>query len=280
MQTFSSGDMKNIFLFLVLFVVGGCATPKVYVNPQKTSEEISEDETGCRRDADAFNDAKESLKEKEYDRCMRAKGYKAVAASKAGRVKEFKNSWVNPDVDFKGYEAIIIDPVDVSEVKVKNMNVPGTKVTEADIDRLGNQMLDRFSRMLNVLMPVVSDASEARSKKTLRIHLVLKDIAQTNIGFNAALQVVSTVSGVPILVGSKGLFSFEGVLTDFASGEKLITVSDETRSGKNSSLGGIEGFEKWHYAYNTMDYWADCLAQLIAAKTGLKYKSQLKFKLI
>jgi hypothetical protein len=156
------------------------------------------------------------------------------------------------------------------------MKVPGTKITDEDIDRLADRMLERFSKMLNVMMPVIPQ-EEAGRKKALRISLKLLDIACTNVGVNAALQ------AVPIMylpVSSKGLFSFESTITDFSTGEKLIAISDSTGSGKNSSMIGLEKFDKWKYTYNTMDYWADCLAKFLADKRGEPYKSQLKFKFI
>ncbi len=61
---------------------------------------------------------------------------------------------------------------------------------------------------------------------------------------------------------------------------KLITISDEVKASKNSSLAGAEKFEKWKQAYNVMDYWADHLAALLAKERGQEYKSRLGIKLI
>jgi len=274
--------MRNIYIFLIVtvFLYTYAAAGNVYVNPQKTAKEINADETECNGQADAQNLKDAEARQNKVNQCMQDKGYKSVPEKDAARVKGFKEAWVNPDVDFKAYEIIFIDKVDVSQVKVKNMKIPGTKVTDQNIDDLGEQMLKRFSKILSILMPVVHDKKEIVSKKALCVELKLKDIAQTNVGVNVLLQGVGMASGVPIPVSSQGLFSFEGVITDFATKEKLLTVSDEAKSDKNASIIGTEGFSKWKHAYNTMDYWADCLAKLLASKRGQKYKPQTHFKLI
>ena len=271
--------MKMVYWLLAgIIVLGGCAANTVYVNPQKTAQEIKQDEEQCQAMVDASDFKKECLRDRKYDECMKDRGYKLVAEEKVNSVKGFKEAWVDPDTDFKVYEVLLIDNVDVSQAKVKNMQVPGSKVTDKDIDDLGQQMFERFSRILNAVLPVVSDKEEARGKKTLHLTLKLNDIAQTNVGMNAAMQVIPLK--VPLPFSSKGLFSFEGTITDFLSEKKLIAVSDKAKSDKNASLVGLENFEKWKHAYNTMDYWADCLAKLLSDKRGEPYKSQLKLKVI
>lgn len=268
-------------VLILVFVLCGCAATKmVLVNPQKTAQEIKSDEEQCNLSMDVSDYKDASLREKKFNQCMKKKGYKLVPEKEAGRVKGFKEVWVNPDIDFKGYEVIFIDKVDVSQVKVKNMQIAGTQVTNEDIDKLGEEMQERFSRTLNILIPVVQDKEKIAGKRALLISLKIKDIAQTNIGFNTALQVAGEVSRLPVPGGSRGIFSLEALITDFSNGVKLITLSDESKSDKNASLVGLENFERWKHAYNTMDYWADCLAELLAAKRGQKYKSQLKLKII
>lgn len=267
--------------FVLLILLNGCATTKMaYVNMQKTANQIHEDEIQCKAviDASDFKDA--SLREKKFNQCMQERGYKFIPEKEVGRVKGFQEAWVNPDIDFKVYEAIFIEKVDVSQVKVKNMQVPGTKVTDEDIDNLGKEMSKRFLKILNVLMPVVTNEEMAAGSKALRLNLKLNDIARTNIGMNAALEILGHLTPVPIPVSSEGLFCFEGTITDFSSKEKLITILDKSKSDKNASLAGLESFQRWKHAYNTMDYWADCLAALLAQKRGQEYKSQLGLKLV
>lgn len=86
-------------------------------------------------------------------------------------------------------------------------------------------------------------------------------------------------SRIPLPGGPEGTFSFEGVIEDFSSKEKLIIISDEVKSGKNSSLAGFEKFSQWQHAYNVMDYWADKLTALLAKERGQEYKSRLRIKL-
>lgn len=267
--------MKKLYWILAgIVVLSGCATAgtKVFVNPEKTAQEMALDETECRK---VTGVTEEAASQTTYNQCMEERGYKLVPEKDAGRVKGFRQVWTDPNTDFEAYEVLVIDKVDVSEVKVKNMQVPGTKVTDEEIDSLGDQMQERFSNFLSAVIPVVSE-KEAIGKRALRLRMKLTDIACTNVGVNAALQAVP----VPYMpVSSKGLSSVEGDITDLSTGKKLVTMSDSTRAGKNSSLVGLEKFNKWKYTYETMDYWADCLAKFLAEKRGEPYKSQLNFKL-
>ena len=154
------------------------------------------------------------------------------------------------------------------------------KVTDKDIDNLGQEMLARFSKALSVVMPVIPHKEQAAGKKVLYASLKLNSISQANVTLNATLQVAGHFSPVPLPGGPEGTFSFEGVISDYPGGERLIVISDACKESKNSSLAGLESFERWKHAYNIMDYWADHLAALLAKERGEKYKSSIGIKLI
>ncbi|MBI4706395.1 MAG: DUF3313 family protein [Candidatus Omnitrophica bacterium] len=271
---------KIYFLLSLVIMLSGCATKMAYLNSKKPPEVVKKDKDDCQTvvDASDFKDA--GLKQKKFNQCMKDKGYNVVSEDKAEKIQGFKQLWINQGVDFKVYEAIFIDKVDLEQVKVNNLHIPGTKVTDEDINNLGEEMLKRFSKALSVVMPVISDIEEAAGKKILYISLKLNNISQTNVCVNAALGVAGHFSPVPLPGGPEGTFSFDGTVTDYSSKEKLITISDECKENKNASLAGLESFEKWKHAYNIMDYWADHLAALLAKERGQKYKSQLGIKLI
>ncbi len=272
--------MKNIHcLLLLVMVLSGCATKMAYLNTAKTNEEVSKDEAACNAVVDASDFKDPDLKKNKFNQCMKDKGYKVVSEDEAEKIQGFKKLWVKPGADFKAYEAIFIDKVDLSKVKVKNTNIPDTKITDEDINNLGVEMLKRFSKALSVVMPVISDKEEAAGKKVLYISLKLNNISQTNVGLSAALEVAGHFTPVPLPEGPEGTFSFEGLVVDSSGKEELITIADEVKSGKNSSLAGVEKFSHWHNAYNIMDYWADHLAALLAKERGQKYKSQLGIKI-
>ena len=273
--------MKKICCFLVLTILlSGCATKMAYLNTQKPAEEVQKDKADCQSIVDASDFKEPDLKQKKFDQCMKEKGYNIVSEDQAEKVQGFKELWVKPGADFKAYEAIFIDKVDLAQVKVKNANIPDAKVTDEDINNLGEEMLKRFSKALNDVMPVISDKEEAAGKKVLFISLKLNNISQTNVGLSAALQVAGQFTPIPLPGGPEGTFSFEGITSDFTGKEKLITISDEVKSGKNSSLVGFEKFSHWQKAYNIMDYWADHLAALLAKERGQKYKSKLGIKIL
>lgn len=270
-----------IFLIFVLLIslLTGCATKMVYLNRQKTTEAIQKDKTDCDAEVNTSDFKDPSLKEKKFNQCMQEKGYKVVSEDEAEKIQGFQGLWVKTGIDFKAYEVIFIDKVDVSQVKVKNTGIPDSKVTSQDINNLGEQMLERFSKALNVVMPVIKDQEKAAGKKVLNVSLKLISIAQTNVGLNAALQVAGHFTPIPLPGGPEGIFSFEGEIADYSSKEKLITISDETKADKNAPMIGLEDFDRWKRAYNIMEYWADHLAALLAKERGQEYKSQPTFKL-
>jgi len=271
---------KAFFIIISICFLSGCATKMAYLNTGKTAEEIRKDRDACESMVNASDLKDASLKKNKLNQCMQEKGYNVVSEDEAEKIQGFKELWINPGTDFKAYEVIFIDKVDVSRVKVDNMHIPDTKVTDEDINNLADQMSERFSKTLNAIMPVVSDKAEAAGKKALYISLKLNSIAPTNIGVSVALEVAGHMSGLPLPGPPEGLFSFEGRIADSLDNEKLITFSDEAKSDKNASLAGVENFQHWQHAYNIMDYWADHLAALLAKEREQKYKSQLKFKLI
>jgi len=272
--------MKKICCFLVLaLALSGCATKMAYLNTQKPAEELQRDKTDCQSLVDTSDFKDPDLKQKKFNQCMKDKGYNIVSEDEAEKIQGFKELWVKPGADFKTYEAIFIDKVDLSQVKVKNTNIPDTKVSDEDINNLGVEMLKRFSQVLSVTMPVIANKEDRAGKNVLYISLKLNNIFQTNVGLSATLEVAGHFSPVPLPGGPKGTFSFEGVITDFSSKEKLITISDEVKSDKNSSFAGSEKFSHWQCAYNIMDYWADHLAALLAKERGREYKSRLGWKL-
>jgi hypothetical protein len=261
--------LKNRYCLLLLVVfLSGCATKMAYLNTAKTSDEVSKDEAACNAVVDASDFKDHDLKQKEFNRCMKNKGYNAVSEDEAEKIQGFKQLWVKPGADFKSYEAIFIDKVDLSQAKV----------TDEDRNNLGEEMLRRFSKILSAAMPVISDREETAGRKVLYISLKLNNVFQTNVGLSAALKVAGEFTPIPLPGGPEGTFSFEGIISDFSGKEKLIVISDEVKSNKNSSLAGFENFSHWQKAYNIMDYWADHLAALLAKERGEKYKSQLGIK--
>jgi len=274
--------MKKSCLILILSVaLCGCATKMAYLNTQKLPEEVKKDKTDCQAvvDSSDFKDA--GLKQKKFNQCMKDKGYNVVSEDRAEKIQGFKEVWIKPQADFKAYEAVFIDKVDLSQMKV-DMHLPGAKASEKDINNLGEEMLRRFFKALNVVLPVIQDQKDAAGKKIFYLSLKLNKASQANIGLSTALQVAGqfTPSFVPLPDAPQGAFSFEGVITDYSSGEKLVIFSDECNTDKNASLVGVENYERWKHAYNIMDYWADHLAALLAKERGLKYKSRMGIKLI
>lgn len=274
--------MKNKYYSLILILfLSGCASKMAYLNTQKPPEEVMKDKDDCQKAVDKDVSKNDGLKRKKFNQCMKGKGYNVVTQEKAQKLQGFIQVWIKPRVDFKSFDAIFIDKVDVSQLKI-DMNLPGSKVSEKDINTLGEEMFKRFSAALGSVVPVILDKDKAAGKKVLYIRLELNKAAQTNFGLNTGLQIAGqfTPPFMPLPDAPLGAFSFKASAADYSTREKLIIILDECEEDKNASLAGIENFEKWKHAYNIMDYWADHLAGLLAKERKEKFKSRLGIKLI
>jgi len=262
-------------------VMSGCAAKMAYLNTQKPPEEVKKDKADCQAVADSSDFKDADLKQKKFNQCMKDKGYNVVSEDKAKKIQGFGELWIKPQADFKVYEAVYIDRVDLSQLKV-DMHLPGGKANEADINNLGEEMLKRFSKALGLVMPVMPDQKNAIGKKVLYVGLKLNKASRAQTGISTALQVAGhfTPPFTPLPDPPIGTFSFEAVFADYSSRDKLIIVSDECEKDENSSLVGLEKYERWKHAYNIMDYWSDHLAALLAKERGQKYKSRLGIKLV
>lgn len=271
------GIMKNIFIILTLALgLSGCATKMAYLNTQKTGEEIKSDTAACEAAVNSSDFKNPALKENKINQCMQEKGYKVVSEEEAEKIQGFRELWVKPGIDLKAYEVAFIDKVDLSRLRAGSAQ----KIADEDIDTLGKEMLGRFVKALDSVVPVVTDKEKAAGKKALHISLKLNSAAATDIGMSAAFEAVGQMSSIPLPGAPEKMFSFEGAITDLSGEEKLITFTDEAKSDKNASFMGMENFERWKHACNIMDYWADHLAALVAKERGQEYKSRLGFKLI
>jgi hypothetical protein len=267
---------KFLAVFLLAFFSCGCATKMAYLNTQKSPEEIGKDRASCQMVVD-FSDFKDAgLRQKKFNQCMKDNGYKVVSADKAQKLQGFLQVWIKQGIDYKAYDAVIIEKVDLSRIRV-DTQLPGFRASQKDINTLGEEMLRRFSASLNYVIPVITDIEKAKGKRVIYVSPRFTKAAQANISASVALQVVGqfTPSFVPLPDPPVGTYSFRVELSDYSSGEKLIIVSDECSDDKNASLAGIENYERWKHAYNIIDYWADHLAALLAKERGLKYKSRL-----
>jgi hypothetical protein len=273
---------RLFYLFVSLIILSGCATKMAYLNTQKLPEEVKKDKTDCQSIVDVSDLKDSGSKQKKFDECMKNKGYNVVTEKQAEKIQGFNGLWIKSGIDFKSYKAIFIEPVDISQIKIKNNNIPDTKVTDEAINNLGDEMFKRFSKILGIAMPVISDKKDIANKKVLCLSLKLNNICQTNVGANIALAAVGELIPVPAPLpdAPEGAFSFAGIITDSSGKEKLIIFSDEVKSDRNSSLIGTEKFSHWQRAYNIMDYWADRLAALLAKERGQDYKSQLRIRIL
>lgn len=130
--------MNNILpVVIITFILSGCAGKMAYLNTQKPPEEVEKDKSDCQAKVDSSDFKDADLKKNEFNQRMKDKSYNVVSENKAQKLQGFDELWVKPGIDFKSFKVIYVAKVDIEEVKVKNMQMPGTKVTEEDIENLG-----------------------------------------------------------------------------------------------------------------------------------------------
>lgn len=271
-----------VFAATIFAVAGfsGCASKMAYLNTQKPLEEMQKDKSVCQAVVDDSDFKDKELRDKKFNDCMSGKGYEVVSEAAAEKTQGLKELWIKSGADLRSYDVILIEKVDVSQLIVDNKKASDSKVADEDVANLGDEMRKRFTKTVDAVLPVVTDASEASGKKALCLRLKLTKVSETDIGVGAALQVAGHFSPVPLPGAPEKDFSFKGEIVDSATQEKLLDFSDEVKGDKNSSLVGDEKFSHWQKAYNVMDYWADKLSALLAKQRGQKYTSVLKMKII
>lgn len=269
-----------ILLLIFLFILSGCATKMAYLNSSKTAEDLENDKNACQAEVDNSDFKDPDLKKNKFNECMKKKDYKVVSEETAQKAQGFVEVWMKPGINLNSYEAVYIEKVDLSQIEIDKSCVPDMQVSDEDIKNLSEEMLKRFSKTINEVIPVVADKDEIASKKALVLTIKLQKIYQTKVGAGVALKVAGYFSPVPLPGGPQGVFSFKGEVADYSNKEKLLTFFDEVSSNKNSSLSGREDFSRWEHAYNVMDYWADQLAALLAKERGQKYKLKSGWKII
>lgn len=245
--------LRILFIILLIVFLKGCVSTKAYIKPSRTPEQFRQDAEECR-------------KQEDYDKCMAKKGYRI----EANKVKAFDISWINPEAGFKKYEVIFIDQVDTSKVSLKDqleLEALDNKVKpdKEEVDAIAKYMRSRFAEVLNKVMPVELDKAASSGRKAMIIELKLDDLKGADPEADIA---------PPALIDSsvsKAEVSMECKITDAADAEELIyligTYGPEMIDD-NASILGTEGFDKWRGVYNTIDFWADSLAGLLAEKRG------------
>ena len=191
-------------------------------------------------------------------------------------VKGFEESWVNSRADFKKYEVIYINNVDIKDIKVTTSGVLDEKAEEKEVNGLAKEMRERFSKILSGVLPTETDESKIKGKKALIVNLKLKEAAGTDTTSNLATNIVL---GMGL---TNAILAMECDIIDAQTGEKIIILSDRHESTgweENSSLLGTDDLDKWQHAHNIIEIWADKLAEFMAVERGEEYKSQLKAKL-
>jgi len=258
--------MKKILFLAGAIFLNGCATPKIFVNPQRNAEETRKDRDECQKVGN-------------LEKCMQDKGYKLVPESEAKKMQGFEKVWFNPNADFKKYDVIFVDKVDTSQAKHKEGGIFSLLDDKADFEeaaKIAEEMRARFVKQLNTVMPAETDREKIGGRSAMIMSLKLTQITGANVGANVATKVFT---GSTFCDASLGM---EAMITDADTAQELISLADKHSSditdGNVSVANEVldtDSFTRWEGAYKTLDFWADRLAGIIAQKRGQKYESSL-----
>ncbi len=246
--------IKSLFLATLVFCIYGCVTTKVYYNSDKMLEEARIDQENCAG--------------KEYAKCMANKGYRLAPEAKAKFKKAFLRVWINPGVDFKKYEAVFVENVDISEAALKNqhsLNPLDQHATKEEAENIALYMQGKFREILWPVIPVEKDRVALESKPAMIINLKLTEISGPGQGkclFNP-------------------VFCMEGKIIDSSTHEELVTLLDKYEAClPDKDIDSLKPADtaQWQAAYTTIELWADNLASILALKRNQAYNSLFRKK--
>ena len=167
-----------------------------------------------------------------------------------GKGKEASLVYINPEVDFSKYDAVIIDSVSLWYKE------GARRLSDQERQALCDYTYEALHRELGKEYKIVTVPGPG----VLRIRAALteakgaKVAAKVVAGIVPQIRTISTLGGMAADTAlTVGEASMEMDVTDSVTGRRLAAAVDE-RWGTRAIRGGIT---KWSDAKNAIDYWAD-----------------------
>lgn len=159
-----------------------------------------------------------------------------------------------PNVKWKGYTKLLIDPVSV-------FYSPGAKdrqIQPDDLKKLTDYFRGAVIEAVQAAYPVVYQPGAG----VLRIRAAITDI----IPANPLLNIVTTAAVfIPLDMGGAAM---EAEFLDSVSNERLAAIVDRKQGSPLSPLDIIGGFTKWGHAKGAFDKWAKELREALDEAHG------------
>ena len=166
--------------------------------------------------------------------------------------------YVNPQADFKKYNAVLMDPVRLYASGQHEME----KVTREDRQKI----LDYADAVLREQLSIDYTLVDEPGPEVMRIRVAITEAE----GASVVLDTISTVipiglvaSGAAAIATSEWAFTgkagLEVDILDSMSGERLAAAVDRRTGGKVTGKG--DKFKSWRTVKNSLDYWANKLRE-------------------
>jgi len=169
----------------------------------------------------------------------------------------FPNTWLSPNIDRKTYEAICIDEVDTSDIKVETANLNdaqagGSNDPDKVRNRIALELRKRFKQFMGLTLDVKDSKNDIGGSKALIVNVKLSGAVAGESQFNPAAD-----------------FSFKSELLDAQSGDKVFTLSDDyklpvTKKSASGVMG--EDLDNW---YRAIDSWVADLANYLKRQINI-----------
>lgn len=180
---------------------------------------------------------------------------------KAGERGEAQLVYINPDVDWSKYNAVMIDSVTLWR-DAETSDVPA-----AEQQQLTDHLYAAIHKQLSQDYEIVDKPGPG----VLRVRAAITEAKGANVAANVVTGVVPQLRMASMVVGLGtntavlvGKASLEGEVTDSVSGERLLAAVDQRAGTKwPTTL-----FSKWGDVEKNFDFWANRLRERLAELRG------------
>jgi hypothetical protein len=170
---------------------------------------------------------------------------------------QFPNTWLSPNIDRKTYEAICIDEIDTSDIKVETDYSDSAETKDSnDPDKIRNQIAlelrKRFKQFMGLTLDVKDNKNDIAGSKALIVNVKLSGMVGDDGQFNSAAD-----------------FSFKSELLDAQSGDKVFTLSNDYKlpvTKKSASGSKGDDLDSW---YRAIDLWVADLASYLKRQINI-----------
>lgn len=179
-----------------------------------------------------------------------------------GTGEEALLTYTNPNVDFRQYNKIILDPIEICPAPDNSVF---SKISSEDLQKLLNYLDAEIRKKLGTNFSFVTQPGPG----VMRFRIALTEANSANVPMDVVSSVVPLGIAISALksvtFGSHvgvGAVSAEFEAQDSQSGERFLAAVDRQIGAKYT--GQFNKFSKWRATQDAFDYWAERLKVRLA----------------